>query len=57
MPIEQEKKLKEIAAQKGMTGEKADAFVYGTMRHQGWKPQREKDAAQERAAKRRRKKK
>jgi hypothetical protein len=53
MPLAQELKLKEIAnkyASKGKLHRKKgqsvqdakNAFVYGTMRHEGWKPSREK---------------
>ena len=42
MPKEMERKLREEAKKKGLTGEKADACVYGTMRKTGWKPSREK---------------
>lgn len=52
MPAAQEKKLHEIAMKMAMSGklkrkkgetkmEAVDAFVYGTMRRQGWKPKRE----------------
>jgi hypothetical protein len=39
MPKKLEKKLKQQAKKKGFSGERADAYVYGTMRKQGWKPQ------------------
>jgi len=42
MLSKQEEAMKGVAAQRGLTGEEADAFVYGTMRRQGWKPEREK---------------
>ena len=38
MPVEEENKLKRSAAKKGLTGEHADAYVYGTLRKMGWKP-------------------
>jgi len=41
MPIEMERKLKAQARARGLTGEKRDAFIYGTMRKTGWKPKRE----------------
>jgi hypothetical protein len=41
MPKAQEEALKRIARRKGYTGERADAFVYGSMRRQGWKPSSE----------------
>ena len=39
MPKKLEKKLKSQAKKKGLSGDRADAYVYGTMRKQGWKPQ------------------
>lgn len=41
MPVEMERKLKKKARQKGLKGERADAYVYGTLRKTGWKPKRE----------------
>lgn len=41
MPKALEKELKKEAKRKGLTGEHADAYVYGTMRKTGWKPSRE----------------
>lgn len=38
--IEQE--LKNEAAKKGLTGARADVYVYGTMREMGWTPSRSK---------------
>jgi hypothetical protein len=40
MPKEMERKLKKEAHKKGLKGERADAYVYGTMRKQGWKPKK-----------------
>ena len=37
-----ERKLKAEAKKKGFSGKRADAYVYGTMRKQGWRPSREK---------------
>ena len=37
-----EKKLKAKANKKGFKGNKADAYIYGTMRKTGWKPKKEK---------------
>ncbi len=51
MPIREERKLRKQAAAQGLTGEQADAYVYGTLRKMGWRP------AKERAAARRRKRK
>lgn len=42
MPKAMEEKLKKQAKNKGLKGERADAFVYGTLRKTGWKPKREK---------------
>jgi hypothetical protein len=43
MPEKLEKKLKTEAAKKGLKGERADRYVYGTMRKKtGWKSDREK---------------
>ena len=42
MPEEMEKDLKAKAKKKGLTGEHADAYIYGNMRKTGWKPKREK---------------
>lgn len=42
MPKEMERKLRAEAAKKGLNGKKADAYVYGAMRKQGWKPEKEK---------------
>ena len=42
MPKEMEERLKREARKKGLTGYRADAYVYGTMRKTGWKPKREK---------------
>lgn len=36
------KALKKEAAKKGLTGDRADAYVYGTMRKTGWRPGQEK---------------
>ena len=41
MPKALERELKKEAKQRGLSGEHADRFVYGTMRKQGWKPNRE----------------
>lgn len=42
MPKELEKKLKREAKKKGLKGERADKYVYGTLRKSGWRPSREK---------------
>jgi len=38
MPKAMERKLKREAAAKGLTGDRADAYVYGTLRKTGWTP-------------------
>ncbi len=42
MPKKMERELKAEARKKGLTGKRADAYVYGTMRKAGWTPKREK---------------
>lgn len=42
MPKKLEEELKKEAKKKGLSGERRDAFIYGTMRKTGWKPDREK---------------
>ena len=42
MPKKMERELKSEAKKKGLKGDRADAYVYGTMRKAGWKPEREK---------------
>lgn len=42
MPKALERKLRRKAHKKGLTGEKADAYVYGTLRETGWKPSHQK---------------
>jgi len=42
MPKALENKLKREAGKKGLKGERADAYIYGTLRKTGWKPTREK---------------
>lgn len=41
MPVAMEKALERVADQKGLTGKRRAAFVYGSMRNAGWKPERE----------------
>ena len=38
MPKQLEKQLKREATKKGLTGERKDAYVYGTLRKTGWQP-------------------
>ena len=42
MPKALEDKLKKEAEKKGLSGDREDAYVYGTLRKTGWKPEREK---------------
>lgn len=42
MPAKMEKALKKEAKKKGLKGDRADAYVYGTLRKTGWKPKRKK---------------
>lgn len=42
MPKKLERKLRRKARAKGLTRERADAFVYGTLRKTGWKPKKER---------------
>jgi len=41
MPKALEDKLKKQAKAQGLTGDRKDAYVYGTMRKTGWEPERE----------------
>jgi hypothetical protein len=38
MPKKLEQALKREAAKRGYSGDRADKYVYGTMRKTGWKP-------------------
>lgn len=40
MPKKLEKQLKKEAKQRGLTGKRAAAYVYGTLRKTGWKPKK-----------------
>lgn len=40
MPKKLEEKLKREAAKKHLSKERADAYVYGTLRKTGWKPKK-----------------
>lgn len=42
MPKKLEAELKRETAKKGLKGERKDAYVYGTLRKTGWKPERER---------------
>ena len=40
MPKKLEQQLKRMAAKKGFSVERANAYVYGTLRKTGWRPQK-----------------
>lgn len=42
MPKKLEKKLRREANKKGLKGERANAYVYGSLRKTGWKPKKKK---------------
>ena len=42
MPRKLERALKAEAKKKGLKGDRADAYVYGTMRKTGWVPSTQK---------------
>lgn len=42
MPKKLEKELRQRAEQMHLPKDRADAYVYGTLRDTGWKPNREK---------------
>ena len=42
MPKKLEKALKAEARKKGLKGDRADAYVFGTLRKTGWKPKKGK---------------
>ena len=42
MPKAMERKLKAQARKKGLTGDRADKYVFGTLRKTGWKPKKKK---------------
>lgn len=42
MPKKLEKQLKKQARSRGFGKERADAYVYGTLRKTGWKPKKGK---------------
>lgn len=42
MPKKLEAKLKREAKKKGLSGKRANAYVYGSLRDMGWKPKRER---------------
>ena len=50
MPKELEEKLRREAAAKGYKGDRADAYVYGTLRKTGWKPSREENSKKRKKA-------
>lgn len=40
MPKRMERILRAQAARKGLTGTRANSFVYGSLRRAGWRPKR-----------------
>ena len=40
MPKKLEQQLKKQATAQGLKGARADAYVYGTLRKTGWRPQK-----------------
>ena len=42
MPKKLERQLKKQAKKKGFSGERADRYVYGTLRKTGWTPSHQK---------------
>lgn len=54
MPKALEKELKKQAKKKGLTGKKADDYVYGTLRKTGWTPSTQKVRRTKKAPARRR---
>jgi len=42
MPKKLERELKAKARKKGLTGDRADKYVFGTLRKTGWKPKKKK---------------
>jgi hypothetical protein len=42
MPKKLEKELKKVCRQRGLSKERCDAYVYGTLRKTGWKPSKSK---------------
>jgi hypothetical protein len=40
MPKKLEKELRKMCSKKGLSKERCDAYVYGTLRKTGWKPKR-----------------
>lgn len=41
MPAALERKLRQEAIKRRLTGKRASAYIYGTMRKTGWRPSRE----------------
>ncbi|OED34056.1 hypothetical protein AB832_08110 [Flavobacteriaceae bacterium (ex Bugula neritina AB1)] len=57
MPKKEEEALMREADKKGLKGKRKDAYVYGTLRKQGWKPKDEKKNGKKKVAKSERKSK
>lgn len=45
MPEEMERKLRQEAIRRRLTGKRRNAFIYGTMRKTGWRPKREESGS------------
>lgn len=45
MPVKKERELKARAKAKGLKGDRANAYVYSTLRKTGWKPRTQKKKA------------
>lgn len=42
MPARLERRLRAEAVRKGLSGKRANAYVFGTLRRAGWRPKRRK---------------
>ena len=51
MPKKLEQQLQRKAKSLGMSGERADKYVYGTLRKTGWTPEREKKSGEKHSTK------
>lgn len=45
MPEELERKLRQLAIKKRLSGERKDRYIYGTMRKTGWTPSTQKSSS------------
>jgi len=55
MPKKEEEALMREADKKGLKGKRKDAYVYGTLRKQGWTPSTQKKKTKKKVAKSERK--